>query len=785
MLPASPSPGGEWHGPGSEPEFVISPTATVWIDNEPYKYNGLLPTRRIYLMHMQTGLPYAHQTGLVRDLPSQGDWDELLLSGRLRIKEPPSKLTARLIARMADWDYRSIVGRKDKDGNPLPPVAGEDLPLEPDAAKSMAEVVLLDELGTPNGVLAIKNDLSKHWPGEFEEKFGPHHNPQTIRRWRKERGTPGDRQLSDFVRMWGRTGPRGRYGDGIVDLILQKLVLQGRTEPGTTDSIHDELATLIGQINKGEHPDYEKPKTPYPVPSASKVWRAWRALENHFTVKSEEGDAIMRAEWRGAGRPLVAKHPLQLAIIDHTRIPVATVIDLDNDIIITEIWLTTFVDVCSRVCLAWVITAFAPSLWTVAEVIRRANLPKRPPPFMAERYPILRRICGRVSEIVVDNGREFRGHGLEDACAAAGFAVRFAPIKRPTYKAVGERLFGTIKQKIAVRLPGYMMPIARARKAEYDPKIKAVVTIDDLEALMNQAMAEYHTEGHDALQDRQPALMFQKKTGGKIEICHDLEQFMLDVMDVAFNVQVDKAGVTRWGLRFFDPLLVPELLDDLAPSEPRRKRRDDITVTTKIKFNPMDIGRIRVWNRKTRKYVTLRCEHSNYADGMPLALHDQIRDQAEAEAAAFNTEEEQMAARTRRIQAIRHIDPTAKRDQRQELAKLMEISRIRQITGNIVDVVIEAPTAVTVDDFIYHDRAAETSIDAEIRAPRKPFSEEGSGKPKRVPARDRRNIGQVSDDAKRDPRDSGQPRKASNPHQDVAAGPQRSGSSRTTSGKYR
>ncbi|KAL0578074.1 hypothetical protein ABG067_008760, partial [Albugo candida] len=108
---------------------------------------------------------------------------------------------------------------------------------------------------------------------------------------------------------------------------------------------------------------------------------------------------------------------------------------------------------------------------------------------MAKKHPILRRLCGRVSEIVVDNGREFRGHGLEDAAAAAGFAVRFAPIKRPTYKAVGERLFRTIKEKIAKRLPGYMIPIERARKGEYDPKIKAIVTLDDLEALMNQAMA--------------------------------------------------------------------------------------------------------------------------------------------------------------------------------------------------------------------------------------------------------------------------------------------------------
>ena len=99
-------------------------------------------------------------------------------------------------------------------------------------------------------------------------------------------------------------------------------------------------------------------------------------------------------------------------------------------------WLTTLFDVCSRVVLGSVITAFPPSLWTVAEVIRRSNLPKRPPPAMASRYRILRRLCGRTAELVVDNGREFRGHGLENAAAQAGFSVRFAPIDLDTMQLV-------------------------------------------------------------------------------------------------------------------------------------------------------------------------------------------------------------------------------------------------------------------------------------------------------------------------------------------------------------
>lgn len=376
-------------------------------------------------------------------------------------------------------------------------------------------------------------------------------------------------------------------------------------------------------------------------------------------------------------------------------------------------------------------------------MIRRANLPKRPPPEMARRYPILRRLMGRAAEIVVDNGREFRGHGFESAAAQAGFSVRFAPIKRPTYKAVGERYFNTIKAKVTKEAPGHVIPFPASLKGDYDPKVKACLMIDDLEAILNQGEAEYHTEIHGALRV-QPALHFHRKTGGFIDVAHDLGAFFNEIEEVVHDVQVDRAGVTQWGLRYFHETRVEELLNDLVPVEPRRKsKRADGTrqAMTKIKFNRMDISRIKVWNRVTRKYVALRCEHADYSDGLPLELHLQVARQAEADAEAFNTEAERKAARSRRIQAIRAIDRTAGDEQKKALAELLEIPRIRQITGNIVEVVTEPAYPVTIGDFIPHDVAATTSLDDEITAPRKPIDAEGSTRKRRIPARDRRDAG--------------------------------------------
>lgn len=758
----------EWDAP--LPEITIHAGSIVMIDDEPYKHMGATIPGRIHLMHMQTGMPFLHAADAIGGdggLLTETGWDELRLQGRLRVIDPPSRIKAREVARMTDWDYRDIVGeprdRKsdvldgdgepeaetDADGKPKKRrrrTAGPDLPLDPYAAKMYAQVVLMDEKGVPNGIKAMEKALAKHWVGEFLETFGPHDKPTTIRRWRAERGTRGNRLIRDFVRMWGRM-PRKASKDGLENEIMHKQILVGYTENAAVIDIEAEVSTLVTQINDGKHPAHEKPAVPYPIPNYHKIYRAWVALDNAFTAAARDHKAISRADQRGSGRPLTAKRPLQIGIIDHTRLDALVVIDLDNDVIYDEVWLTTLLDVSSRVVLGRVVTAFPPSFWTVGEVIRRAQLPKRPPPEMAKRYPILRRLCGRTSELIVDNGREFRGHGFENAAAQAGFSVRFVPIKRPTYKAIGERYFRTIKEKVTKRAPGYTLPFPAAAKGDYDPKLKACLLIDDLEALINQAEAEYHTEIHSALK-LQPALYFHKRTNGFIDVAHDLGAFFNELMEVVQDVQIDEAGVTQFGMRYTHPTRAAELLEDLVPVEPRRQstRKDGTrTAMTKIKFNRMDISRIHVWNRVTRKYVELRCEHADYANGLPLELHEQVAEQARQEAAAFNTEEERKAARTRRIQAIRAIDLTTAPDQKATVAKLVEIPRIRQVTGNIVETVTVPAYPVTIGDFIPHDVAATTSLDDEIAAPRKPIDKEGTTRKKRQPARDRRAAGQPRD----------------------------------------
>ncbi|MFD1787075.1 hypothetical protein ACFSC3_05765 [Sphingomonas floccifaciens] len=213
-----------------------------------------------------------------------------------------------------------------------------------------------------------------------------------------------------------------------------------------------------------------------------------------------------------------------------------------------------------------------------------SKLPKRPPPQDAARYPILVRICGKPNELILDNAAEFTGHGLEDAARSGSFSVRFCPIKAPRYRAIGERAMGTIPRLMLEHLPGATMPIAYTRRSEHDAEDLAVATMNEIEAIANKAIADYHTDLHDGLNNLQPALVFQKSANRHgIDVMADVWRWRLETMETRQNVTVSKSGVRIFGgLRYYDQEGVKRLIDNCLRFEPRRQARVDAAIHTKV-----------------------------------------------------------------------------------------------------------------------------------------------------------------------------------------------------------
>lgn len=708
------------------PPYNWTATTVIAIDERPHRFvPGSIPDR-VHLMCMRTGQPFIvpDENG-VPGLPTNDAIDQLRIDGRLEVQLPAGVTEAQRRAASTQWDTSDC----DK--------------LDPKARKIQKQCQVLDSNGVRNGSKAIRIGLARHWTQKLREEFGEPDNPHTIKRWRSERGAPGRRDLKLMVRMSGRC-PRGPYLDDTMEQVKQKHVLRNATTKGSIAGHYAEAVAETAQINGGYSPHYPKPEKPYVCFSYDTFRRACIAIDGDEALLAAHGKQMMDAKMRGAGAPVTASRAMEKVMVDHTRLDMFVVVDPENDRIFARPWITLAIDVHSRACVGWVITFLDPSWFTVMQLLKRMNLPKRPPAMLAARYPILKRICGRADEIIVDNGLEFPSASNRDATGAIGNSVTFAPIKKARYKSIVERPMGTIPLLMISRLPGRTMGVEYGRKAEYKPEELAEITMDGLEALANYGVAEYNIMKHGGIGERQPALLFQKSANKHgIDVMHDVQSAMLEFLEVQDNVRIDKSGATMFGgLRYSCTTGVPRLINNNLPFEPRRQGRVNPTIHTKVKYDPSNIATIQAWDRFERRYVELRCTDESYSDGMPLACHEDIRAAAAAEGREFNTEEERMQVRAARLAAAQILAPKATQTERDALAKLYEAPRIRNIVGNLVSLDYDFADGPTADQFITHDLAATTAFDTALLATapgRAPKGREHS----RTEHRDRRDVGKA------------------------------------------
>ncbi|WP_294309747.1 integrase catalytic domain-containing protein [Sphingomonas yabuuchiae] len=758
------------------PPYNFPVGTIIEIDGRPHRIPVEHIPGRLTIIDCHTGQPFLIPDGAGGTvLPSPIDYDRLVIDGRVEVKFPASLIAAEALMTRAEWDMSDL----EK--------------FDPGIRWVIKQVEVLDDAGVPNGIKAMETALKTLWTQELIDKFGPHAPPATIKHWRAK-GKPGARDHRLLVRMAGRTPRRSLDRDVAREIRIKHALLCVGTK-GRIKTAWAAAVTELVEVNEGKSADYPKPIIPHPRFSYSAFRRDCEALEGSDTSTERDGEHYVESKMRGGGKPLTASRILEKVIIDHTPLDAFVVIDPERDIVAGRPFITLAIDVHSRAILSWVITFRPPSYWTVAECLRRMNLPKRPPPQDAARYPILTRICGKPNELILDNAVEFTGHGLEDAARSGSFSVRFCPIGAPRYRAIGERAMGTIPRLMLEHLPGATMPIVYSRRSKHDAEDLAVATMNEIEALANKAIADYHTDLHDGLNGLQPALVFQKSANRHgIDVMADVWRWRLETMESRQNVIVSKSGVRIFGgLRYYDQEGVKRLIDNCLRFEPRRQARVDATIHTKVKFDPGNIAVIHVWDKTTLSYVELRCQDETYADGMPLWFHRELLELAKAEATAepketakprgrrrkvvddpegdiaedtgpttlrriselegeeapkgFNTEAERLEARARRVAAIRAIGPRAASRERDTVARLYEIPRLRQITGNIVHLDTDFAKLATTDDFISHDASAMTALDLEIRAPR----------PDKQAQRERTGAG--------DRRDAGQPRKVAPPVQ--------------------
>lgn len=572
-------------------------------------------------------------------------------------------------------------------------------------------------------------DLWRSKPEAAAEFMMPH--PRTVRRWLESRGSVGERTTRQLISLSGRVPRKRRLEPEVLEL-LQNAVIDYWTRREL--SIKDVYARLADGIQAANDARAQEAlaRPPLELPSQETLRLEIRKFECFDTYAAKHGEKKATTRFKGNGKGLSATRLLRLGCMDHSLLDAVAVIDATTGLPLGRPWITVLIDVRTRCVVGFVLTFLPPSLYAATECIKRANAPKLWLKETHPNYPVLVLIHGKFDEIVVDNGWELSGKAFEDANADIGTTVRWAPIKSPTYKAIVERFFGTLNSLLNTKVPGAVLKPELLRQLDYDPYKAAVLTLEELEHLVWEAINYYHIEEHSTLL-RPPASVWEEDAlAHGIDMIHDVSQLDKMAGAVENGKRLSRSGVSIHGLQFHEPSITTGLLEDLIANEPvrRQRRSGSATVTVKVKYNPENLAEVHVWNSRTHRYVSLPCVETEYTQQTSLWQHEQLRKWTRAKGLAFSSEADRLAARAALIREIGELAPDLKIRQRRAIARLRGSARVGDLIGPDIEVAVAPARHDGMAPIIEHAPLALHRADNGIAPSRPP---RGGKKPSKPP----------------------------------------------------
>lgn len=253
---------------------------------------------------------------------------------------------------------------------------------------------------------------------------------------------------------------------------------------------------------------------------------------------------------------------------------------------IERIWLLVIVDVWSRAVLGYHVSLSREySRYDVIRTIENALAPHRPRQFTlqgvgygaAGGFP-----SGKLTELgyatwqwfKLDNAKANLAGDVQYALADfIGCFIDAGPAHSPDDRPYIERFFGTVASSLSSRLPGYTGTNARdIRRALADPKgnLRLYVSLDELEDLLEAALAQYNASPHNGLNGRTPLEAVEHSVRGRGAMLNwlpEAKRRTLCLMHTPHTATVrgyldqgQRPHVNFHGVRYTNPLLASTAL---------------------------------------------------------------------------------------------------------------------------------------------------------------------------------------------------------------------------------
>lgn len=246
--------------------------------------------------------------------------------------------------------------------------------------------------------------------------------------------------------------------------------------------------------------------------SRETVRKLFQQLDQYELTKRRWGRRVANRtrEPRGAG--MLVHRPLERTEIDHFYLDIHVVDDEGQPA--GRPYLTVIIDCCSRMVLGYNLSLSTPNAASVLATIRHAM--SRKPPIKLDRQalglsldklPLEQElhweVAGIMSLVAMDNGGDFQGLSVRTGLDEFGIEVLFCPPKEPWYKGIIERFGRTINLKLIHWLPGTTYGKVM-RDNEYEAKLHACLTLDDLRQRIELMLWSYNRTSHKGIGKRTP-----------------------------------------------------------------------------------------------------------------------------------------------------------------------------------------------------------------------------------------------------------------------------------------
>jgi putative transposase len=346
--------------------------------------------------------------------------------------------------------------------------------------------------------------------------------------------------------------------------------------------------------------------------------------QENWSRKYSPREATLKFE--GIKDSLSAKEPLELVIMDHTVVDTFVVFDNEFFLPLGRPTLTVAIDVATRMILGYLVSFEPASLYSVLTTLKRVNRNKN---YMAKLFGDIKGTWdawGLPKTLLVDSGWEFKSASLQDALRDLGTEIIWSPVRTPQYKAVGERFFKTLNDRLFHKLPGNVPTGPTGmRLIDVTPREDAVISLGSLDELIHEAIVGYHDEFHSGIDDI-PAQVWKRRLKSR-DVISDINA--LDhLLGRMSRVRLTRRGIKFKNMHFHDQQKTSKLLDDMSRNAKRRDQSKSPVGSARcwvtIKWDPIDASGIQVWNdgAKPPRFVTLPNRDRQFVM-MPPGAHRQ------------------------------------------------------------------------------------------------------------------------------------------------------------------